>query len=112
MRAHFLVYRLISCKSAFDMQPDGVFDEFACFFLGLPLGIAALEGGTNGHKPAILVPLNHNSEFVILHSSTASEDIVPRLRYSDSPISGVRWTPSESVDRTCLLTSALPRERP
>src|SRR2546426_8963459 len=81
MRAHFLVYRLISCKSAFDMQPDGVFDELACFFLGLPLGIAALEGGTNGHKPAILVPLNHNSEFVILHSSTASEDIVPLLPY-------------------------------
>jgi len=83
MRAHFLDYRLISCKSAFDMQPDGGLDELACFFLGLPLGIATLEGRTNGHKPAILVPLNHNSEFVILHRSTASKHIVLRLPYSD-----------------------------
>ena len=45
------------------MQPDGLLDELASFFLSLPLGIAALKGRTDGHKPAILVPLNDNSEF-------------------------------------------------
>jgi len=93
MGAHFLVYRLISGNAALDVQPDGVLDELACFFLGLSLGLATLEGRTNSHKPAILVPLYHHREFVTPHRFATSDPIVPRLRSADC----------------CLLTFALRR---
>jgi hypothetical protein len=115
MRAHFLADRLTSCNSAFDMQPNGVLDEMTRFFLGFPLGIATLEGRTNGHKPATLVLLNHNREFAIPHRSVASEDIVPRLPYSqihlltpDLPREARRLKPY-SFERTEILRLAAAR---
>ena len=82
--SYLLIYGLISCQSAFNMQPDGIFDELACFFFGLPFGIAALKGRANGHKPAILVSLNHNREFIVLQCSSASPLIVYRLPHPGS----------------------------
>jgi hypothetical protein len=67
MGTHFLVNRLISGNSAFDMQPDGVFDESAGFFLGLPLGIATLEGRPN-------LPLRRSPTFWKFRNVTAWAD--------------------------------------
>src|SRR5487761_311335 len=77
MRTHFLVDGFISSKPAFDMQPDGVFDQLAGLFLGFSLGVAALERGANGHKPSVLVLLNNYSELVILHRRASSEILYP-----------------------------------
>jgi hypothetical protein len=78
------------------MQPNSVLDKLACFFLGLPLGIATLEGRTNGHKPAILVPLDYHREFVTLHRFKTSDPIVHRLPSADCGL----FTPALGAQET------------